>query len=1503
MSLIKNIFKSLPLFIAFNTFSQNVNEFTGSLNHGIPLMNVPSNKGGGVNISASYNAGIGVKQPASEIGLGWQLNAGGAIYRSVFGLPDDGFNMDVFDSKTKNFNQQNGILYGGGDAEIYRTSRNMDSLEFMFPEYDDYQVSGPGIGGRMTPFIMDYEMFTKDDNYDKRFFKDPTYYGKTRSPQFHFNGDFADTLVSRHYSVTPISGSTPFTLPNQTISGLYYNNDEPYLGKSITGSSITAQNYDPSTMRLASSNYIEYFRNSRIDSISINNLAGFINYQTSCTRNSSDFPSNGIGAFRITTSAGYVYHYSLPVYIIRTENHNYPLENDYNVPTYDLSAYTNNPNDQYYTWTQNTEIVTKHKINNKYAYQWLLTAITGPDYEDSNNNHIVDVADKGYWVYFDYKKWSGDFAVRSPHYGFDYYFGFDDNSKTLPASQPLTGTNYKLTGKSGIVNLTIKQVYHLSKIQTSSHTAIFVRETRNDEVSGHGATSLTSSITPTPILSTKRIILFKNDAFDSIPAPNSTITFGWGLNDFYTTNGSGYFYGENWYTTYANTIKNRILKHVEFSQDYSLCRKYQGNVHAKSLNTSVVSSPSTVQSNLSVQTYSLSGKLTLNKITIYDFTNVKTLPSTVFDYNVSVSNDNPDYDPRKIDYWGFYKSDITANGYSGYTSHISKDYTDAWSLRKITEPLGAVSEFEYESNSYSKVLDNKASTGYRGASFIFPFKSIALAANPRDLDITLEEGSATPNEFLPLISGTITGLSKKMCLPLSITPIDPKYPDNYYHISHLFFGNCSFTGTVSPLNFTNVERSGHQYSGNANCYDDGGFTINFRPGEGDGVYGYEGSGYGGAEMTYAGYGYLHFEMPSTYEVYGGGIRVRKIKTKNNDNEIYVTEYQYENGVASMEADRFEYPGLKKGCGVSNGFMPRLTPISFDKHSLGYGIGYGKVTVKNKGRSNTANGSVVNEYINSNPISGSTKTDDFKMLHFYSTNSGDLRNLFECIDKFSPFWGLTRESKVLDVNNNIVSRTVYEYENTEQGAIVENFVFRNSVTDDYYSNVDNVCILRHYPVVLKKTKNYGMGSYTESEVLKRDEITGETSLMRSIGQNASSSLISKVPAFRISTYANMGPKSINASYKNILSPEAYSYSTIDTTISTNGFANAIAMTYTNQSNVLTYNGNYPFSVQTNTLNYWKSWLSASWTGTVGSINEYGLHKRSELNSNPYNFSNPLGSSAYWRLSTETTLSDEVGHALESRDFNNRFNSIKFGYNNYYLNSSCSNANYSSFTYANFESIKPNTGGTTVDGEVLLPTSNGSLTTTTAHTGYRSLCLGTGSTSWYQLKVGNNGSYETGIERGRIYRVIVWVSTSSPNNASLNVTLDGKISGVPYSQTYTMYANDASAITVGNWKRLSLEFKLPDNFEDNSNSANVKVYLIGGSSNSYFDDLIFYPVEASFKGNVYHTGNGRVIAEINQLGYATFYTYDAAGRILEINQEIPGSGIKLIKRNSYNFANTN
>ncbi len=73
--------------------SDMVDPFTGDFTYNLPLMNVE-----GYPLNIAYNAGIGMDQEASWVGLGWNLNVG-SVVRNLRGLPDD-FDGDLIEKES-----------------------------------------------------------------------------------------------------------------------------------------------------------------------------------------------------------------------------------------------------------------------------------------------------------------------------------------------------------------------------------------------------------------------------------------------------------------------------------------------------------------------------------------------------------------------------------------------------------------------------------------------------------------------------------------------------------------------------------------------------------------------------------------------------------------------------------------------------------------------------------------------------------------------------------------------------------------------------------------------------------------------------------------------------------------------------------------------------------------------------------------------------------------------------------------------------------------------------------------------------------------------------------------------------------------------------------------------------------------------------------------------------------------------------------------------------------
>lgn len=147
-------------------------------------------------------------------------------------------------------------------------------------------------------------------------------------------------------------------------------------------------------------------------------------------------PSNqiltSIGAFTINGPDGTAYHFGLPIY------------------DYDNLTEIRQVNDY------NKRSVIRR--NPQYATAWLLTAITGPDFIDRNNNGMVDETDWGSWVKLNYGRHLNNYEWRMPYSGY----------KKSP-----DGTHESfMAGKS--------HLYYLNSVETRSHVALFHKSLRFD---------------------------------------------------------------------------------------------------------------------------------------------------------------------------------------------------------------------------------------------------------------------------------------------------------------------------------------------------------------------------------------------------------------------------------------------------------------------------------------------------------------------------------------------------------------------------------------------------------------------------------------------------------------------------------------------------------------------------------------------------------------------------------------------------------------------------------------------------------------------------------------------------------------------------------------------------------------------------------------------------------------------------------------------------------------
>lgn len=326
-------------------------------------------------------------------------------------------------SETDWYDDHSYDVYSLGNSASFINSLEPERVSGgTLPAFDSYMVSAQGIGGFMRPYY--FQKYLVDDNmrhYDGAsgaYQNDVIQYhlGYNNKPaHFRFLNDFSNQYQYAEGSLTSGTGD-----PQTAMS---YNFTAPVTGEN--------SNDGLPNNRLIGSRQIEYYTNEDIRS----NTGPFEKFiETRSTGFSrANLPAGQIGAFTVQNETGVKYHFSLPAYASQE---------------YQYSENVNMQNGQTYN-----EI---HK-DGQYAYTWFLTAITGPDYVDRGQPGI-DGEDWGYWVEFEYGKWTNSYTWRNPGKGMRS--DVDYNFRNLSQG--------------------VKEIYYLDAIRTKTHTALFIKDMRAD---------------------------------------------------------------------------------------------------------------------------------------------------------------------------------------------------------------------------------------------------------------------------------------------------------------------------------------------------------------------------------------------------------------------------------------------------------------------------------------------------------------------------------------------------------------------------------------------------------------------------------------------------------------------------------------------------------------------------------------------------------------------------------------------------------------------------------------------------------------------------------------------------------------------------------------------------------------------------------------------------------------------------------------------------------------
>lgn len=630
--------------------------------------------------------------------------------------------------------------------------------------YDNYNVKGSGISGNIQPYRHDVGSLafpTLADPYKYRFNLvnylsnkvNFIYDGEIANSYLNHIGTAGQLFQSDQFGVEvgllhpeyPLGGTEPawesITLKDQVL----YNSANRTEADRLIGEGLKNNH-------LAGSRNIEWYSNSEIADNTATSR-GFIDFMSNASNQRTSYrttsiPAKGIGGFSVTRSDGMTYHYALPVYNS--------------------------------TQTSTSLIVADDKsssstISTPFAVTWLLTAITGSDYVDRGEVGILDNNDWGYWVKFDYGKFSDSYHWHSNYSPYDGTYSSENNS----VQQNMRGNC---------------ETYYLNTIATRTHTALFIKDIRNDGKSAYQKTTILGApiviSTPSSSLKLNEIVLLKNEDWDVLKSSTYGFTQAYvNSTSPLITNGDSY---------------NAVIDKYDFTQpmrDYiktKQLRKIIFNYYtpgdANELCKQAINSYAyTGQSNLLLTdgsaSYSLNtGKLTLKSVSIQSTNNKSIMPDHLFEYGT-----NPNYDIDKWDGWGMYKS----NGQHNKEGHQATTNGTEWSLIKVTSPLGGEINISYERDDYSSISGTPIASKKGG--------DIRVSS----ISVKDENGNQNISQYVYTQDGTTTGISSGVCSmePSFIKNTDyPFYKYLDYPFTPVMYGKVSLyeksNNTNYPLSIT-----------------------------------------------------------------------------------------------------------------------------------------------------------------------------------------------------------------------------------------------------------------------------------------------------------------------------------------------------------------------------------------------------------------------------------------------------------------------------------------------------------------------------------------------------------------------------------------------------------------------------------------------------------------------------------------------------------------------------
>lgn len=1342
----------------------------------------------------------------------------------------------------------------------------------MLPNYDNYSVNAQGLSGSITPYnFVDLNLSgrgrnkrNKDNEYISYLNYDIKEYEAPPSSVINNGADY-NAIRKKHFTFVGAYNSF-LRLKKSNISKIsVHNASSDYLMKTYaTEDTDKYRNYNSLnniTNKKREGNTIVTYTNKEIRE---GNIPGFIDakegYDKLNRNNKNIFLDEGVGAFKITVLDGKTYHYSLPVYQFESVYKNFKKVNGRGD---DVAT----ENDNFFEIQKNTP----------YATHWLLTGITGPDYVDTDNDGKFSNSDYGYWVEFDYGKWSDGYIWRTPNGRVE---------ENIDSKKPNNNTYSYSWGR--------KQVYYLDAIKTRTHTALFVKDLRKDSrgisktdyILKHDESKMfnlkknAKSYHRNDVLDCGHMLLpwgdkYYNKTFydySNKPFKIKKETYGW-YNNIHYTNEVFYKYievpeslslrlkkiillknnvGINISKDRGNIIErskgkllqtkayNKILRHVVgganpgcftmidglMLEKYNLKQFYihqhKNIIDIKDIDGLNLESKATQVIEFQ-HDYSLangapntsSGRLTLKKLYFKGKRGAQLIPP----YEFSYQNAHNSYNKDDIDAWGYHKTKPAI-----------------WSLQNIKTPTGGNIKIDHEPDIYSV-----------GAAYSeeVKFSEISSITNSGTIfRINFNTGSLPTNSYFT------KGLYYKFTCTEEKTQ-EGHYPEDIFTEINNIEERYKVVNVGN--NWIEVETEStstylRDYNSIDNCDNVGGIERHCI-----------------SDFTF--YGNANGQSTSNI---GGGIRTKSITINNGIKDIATTQYNYKDGITS-------YAPSKEQIGV-----PYRSELPAPM------VLYGEVEMETK----DGNGKYLEKTIyNFETLKPRQQEDGYifslgECFRVKENQSATFENGKVIANKYtieSRLGNIGRINSIRSYNNvgQLLSQTKNKYKKNldtdgEIGVTQETHssykrLFKNNNEKFYVSSTSKI----NYPSVLESVEQTSGGLTVTKHFDKHDFLTGQLLETRTYTSDGKAFKTKIVPAYK--RYTQMGSKVDDPNNKNMLLQIATQYSYLFKNDEWKPISAGIT-TWNNQWTYLFDGGSGHDSNDT-----WRKHKTFVWKGDTDTNGIYVDFN----DTNDDNFQWGVGdaqTNSKWQEVSETTIYDHYSSPLEIKDINGNLASTKKG-DNFSKVIASANAAYNEMFYSGVENLGAFSAALpTQAGVVLTDFDNGGnaadrkWTTVKAHTGLFSLSVDT-SVDHFQAKLKPK-------KVGR-YKLSVWIDIGNENKA--RVSVNGNLKSF-----------NGEIVYVGNWVLLT-------HYEDLQANQEYTIGIRSASGTLYADDFRLHPIASSMTSYVYNEWD-ELSYMMGTNGLSTHYIYDDAGRLIETQVEVPDTtpgdgngGFKTVKKHSYNYKN--